>query len=312
MRADRHGHLTVDSVIPGSAARAREGSARVRHTIARVSAASRRFDSTLAGDRVRPPTTEEGVEMCSAEREASSVRRNGDSSVSFANVDGDAFVETSFRPATSVGVIAGIRYEWQTRVADWNNLAPRISAAFASAGRKTVFRAGVGLFYQSLPENAVARALLFGDSGLREMAIADPSFPTPAPRAASANAPAASWHLAPGLQLPATVQTSVSAERALWRKASTAEYLLLRKSDAVRARDVNAPLPQSRLRPRPNAALCVSDRIHRRQPHECAVVDIPRAFAARSNIHCRRTSTTLPVCSVCVTDQVLRNWISGS
>jgi hypothetical protein len=180
------------------------------------------------------------------------VQRNGDSAVSFNTVDGDAFVETSFRPFPSVGVTAGMRYEWQTRVADWNNLAPRISAAFAPADRKTVFRGGVGLFYQSLPEQAVARALLFGDGGLREVAVAEPSFPIPPPGRAGSNAPAASWNVAPGLQLPATVQTSVSAERALWRKTSvTAEYLLLRKSHALRTRDVNAPLPQTRLRPDP-------------------------------------------------------------
>ncbi len=180
------------------------------------------------------------------------VRRSGCSAVSFNTVDGDAFVETSFRPAPSVGVTAGMRYEWQTRVADSNNFAPRLSAAFAPADRKIVFRGGVGVFYQSLPEQAVARALLFGDGGLREVVTAEPSFPIPPPGAAGASAPTASWILAPGLQLPATVQTSVSAERALWRKTSvTAEYLLLRGYHALRARDVNAPLRQARGRPDP-------------------------------------------------------------
>jgi len=107
------------------------------------------------------------------------------------------------------------------------------------------------VFYQSLPEAAVARALLFGD-GLREAAVANPSFPTPPPLAAIFNGPAAFWRLAPNLQLPSTIQTSVSAERTLWRKTSiTAEYLLLHTSHALRARDINAPLSVSGLRPDP-------------------------------------------------------------
>ena len=175
-------------------------------------------------------------------------QRFGTPDASFGEVDSSVFAESSFRPAEGVGVTAGIRYDWQSALSDWNNVAPRVSVAFAPAQRKTVFRAGAGLFYQSVSEDAIARARLFGDDGVREIAVANPSYP--ALPSIPTNAPSATWRLAPDLQMPATLQTSVSAERSLWRKTSlTAEYVVLRSSTALRARDINAPLPRTGLRP---------------------------------------------------------------
>jgi len=179
------------------------------------------------------------------------IHRSGNPDVSFDDVDGNVFTEATFRPADALSVTAGVRYDWQARVADWNNVAPRIAAAFAPAGKKTVFRAGVGLFYRSLPEQAVARTQLFGDKGLREQSVSAPSFP--AVRSSSETAgPFAIWRLRPDLGAPATVQASVGAEHTLWPKSFiTAEYLILRSTHALRARDINAPLPGSLVRPDP-------------------------------------------------------------
>ena len=179
-------------------------------------------------------------------------RRSGRSDVAFTGADADVFAETSFRPASSVGVTAGVRYDLDTRVADWNNVAPRVVAAFAPAGRRTVLRGGVGLFYQSLPTDAAARALLFGPGGLRETSIANPSFPA-APGDAAPGAPASQWTLAQPLESPQTLQTSVAVERTLGRRTTaTAEYLRLRTRHAFRSRDVNAPRDGALERPDPS------------------------------------------------------------
>ena len=176
------------------------------------------------------------------------VRRRGASAASLATTDVDLFTEATFRPTDAVGVTAGLRYEWPSDIGDWNNLAPRTTVAYAPADRRTVYRVGAGLFYQSVPQDAIARTRLFGVGGLRETAIQNPSFPSPP--AIDAAAPAATWILAPDLRLPQTMQASGAVERALWRRTSlTAEYQLLRTFNALRARDINAPVATNGVRP---------------------------------------------------------------
>ncbi len=179
------------------------------------------------------------------------VRRSGNAGVSFGDADGSVFTEATFRPADSLSITTGVRYDWQARVDDRNNVAPRIAAAFAPAGKKTVLRAGVGLFYHSLPEEAVERALLFGANGLREQSVPAPSFPSVSGDSLP-DGPVATWRLQPSLGTPVTVQASVGAERALWPRSSiSVEYLVLGSTHALRARDINAPLPVSLVRPDP-------------------------------------------------------------
>jgi carboxypeptidase family protein len=179
-------------------------------------------------------------------------RRSGPSEVAFSDAEADVFAETNFRPTGSVGVTAGVRYDIERQVADRNNIAPRITAAFAPGGR-TVIRTGVGVFYQSLPQEALARSLLFGATGLRETAMTNPSYPVPPSAGVMAGTPTALWTLADALQLPRTVQASAGVERPIGRRSAvTAEYLLLRTAHAFRSRDVNAPRTGSLQRPDPS------------------------------------------------------------
>jgi hypothetical protein len=178
-------------------------------------------------------------------------RRSGPREVGFTDADADVFAETSFRPSGTVNLTAGVRYDVDRQVHDRNNVAPRFTAAFAPGGGRTVIRGGAGVFYQSLPADALARALLFGTAGLRETTVVNPSYPTPPSDRASA--PAVEWRLADSLELPRTVQAGASVERPIGRRSSlTAEYLLLRMAYALRARDVNAPLGNLFLRPDPS------------------------------------------------------------
>ncbi len=180
------------------------------------------------------------------------VQRTGNPDVSLADLDGNLFAETDFRPWPSVGVTAGLRYDWQTRVADWNNIAPRISAAFAPADRNVVVRAGFGRFFQSIPQHVIARALLFGDDGIRERAITAPPYPAAPTELFASGAPTAAWRLAPDVRPPATTQASVAIERPIARKTTVAaEYLHMQTSGALRTRDVNTPLHTIGVRPDP-------------------------------------------------------------
>jgi carboxypeptidase family protein len=185
----------------------------------------------------------------SAGRPFAFVQRSGIGTAAFTTTDANVFAETTIRPAPSVSVSAGLRYDIDTRIGDWNNVAPRIAIAFAPPGTRFVLRGGVGLFYQSLPQGAVARAALFGDGGLQERTIANPAFPAADVALAG---PASEWRLAGSLQQPRTLQASAAIERGFGRRSGfTAEYLRLRTSHAFRSRDVNAPATGSLVRPDP-------------------------------------------------------------
>jgi Carboxypeptidase regulatory-like domain/TonB dependent receptor len=176
-------------------------------------------------------------------------QRSGNANVSFADVEGDLFAESEFRPLASLAITAGLRYDWQARIADRRNVAPRVSAAFAPAGRRVVVRAGFGRFFQSVPQHVLARAQLFGDNGVREVSVASPLYPT-LPARLDTEAPGAAWMLSPDLRSPATTQTSVSVERAFGVKSTvSAEYMHLETSGGLRTLDVNAPRLATGLRP---------------------------------------------------------------
>jgi hypothetical protein len=176
----------------------------------------------------------------------------GNPNVAFSEVDGNVFTEIDIRPFDSFGVVGGLRYDWQSRLADSNNLAPRVSFAFAPVGQKIVVRGGAGVFYRSLPEEAVARSLLFGPGGLQEAIMSAPPFPLPTSTAPFHAASLNVWQLDPDLRAPTITQATIGVERFLWRRTSLAgEFLHMRTSGAFRARDINAPAPNTGIRPDP-------------------------------------------------------------
>jgi hypothetical protein len=178
--------------------------------------------------------------------------RRGEPEASFSEVDAGVFAEIDSRPFDSVGIVAGVRYDWQSTLTDLNNLAPRVSIAFAPAGQSFVIRGGAGVFYQSLSESAIARSRLFGPSGLQETTITAPPFPLPPSASPFQGASLSAWQLDRELRAPMTTQATIGVERLLWRRTTlVVEYLHLRTSGAFRARDLNAPLPGSGLRPDP-------------------------------------------------------------
>ena len=171
-------------------------------------------------------------------------RRSGSNGVTFTNTDADFFAETTLRPTSSVGVTAGVRYEIDTRTADWNNVAPRVAVAVAPSGSSTVVRGGIGVFYQSLPQEAIARALSYGEGGVRDVTIVNPPFPG---LPVIPIGPASEWRLAASLEQPRTTQGSIAVERRFGRRSAlTAEYLHMQTIHAFRSRDVNAPFASAR------------------------------------------------------------------
>ena len=118
----------------------------------------------------------------------------------------------------------GLRYDWQNYFHDVNNLAPRVSLAYAPGNAtSTVFRAGAGLFNDRSGPAPIADLLHAQPGGLVKYVITDPSYPDPAQgAAATAEAPSV-VQLAPDVQIPQILQFSVGVDQQV-RKATTLSF----------------------------------------------------------------------------------------
>lgn len=156
------------------------------------------------------------------------------------------FVQDDFRLLPNLSLSMGLRYDWQTYLADHNNVAPRLSVAYSpDKKRETVLRGGAGIFYERTGPGAIADTVRFDGQRFRSIVIANPGFPDPlAVGATLATQPSNVTRFAPDLREPYTLQYNFGVERQL-RKAlvATANYTGLTGVKMFRSRDINAPLP---------------------------------------------------------------------
>lgn len=154
-------------------------------------------------------------------------------------------------------ITAGLRHDQQAYFPDRDNLAPRLSFAYAFGKRsRTVVRGGVGVFYDRFSDNQVADLLHYGGSGLQSYLLTNPGYPIPLGPGQSLTAqPSLLETLQPGIKLPYTMQFSAALERQLGRATMTVTYIGSRRVDTFLSRDLNAPPPPGFLaRPIPNLA----------------------------------------------------------
>jgi hypothetical protein len=156
------------------------------------------------------------------------------------------FVQDEYHARKNLMFSIGVRYDWQNYFHDRNNFAPRFSFAYAPGKKqKTVFRGGVGVFYDRSGARPIQDILLFDGSRLRQYVLLNPGYPDPLNAGAALTAqPAGITRLQPNVNLPCTIQYSFGVERQLQKSTSLAvTYLGSRGFDQFRSRDINAPLP---------------------------------------------------------------------
>jgi hypothetical protein len=117
------------------------------------------------------------------------------------------FLQDDIRLRRDLTFNIGLRYERQTFTDADNDFAPRIGFAYDLGGRgKTVVRAGYGIYYSQIPDNAAANYALVGPTGVFNYTAApgQVGFPTTVAAAplpafpAGAVAPVRSLYIRPG------------------------------------------------------------------------------------------------------------------
>ncbi len=183
------------------------------------------------------------------------------------------FITDDWRINPGLTLSFGLRYENQTNISDNMNFAPRFSFAWApgaGSGKtpKTVFRGGVGIFYDRFSESLTLQAQRFNGTNQLNL-IVNAEDPDPERQAAAiallqqpvftldgvTNVPTADDILAvlpqsntirsisPVLQSPYMVQTALGVERQLpWNSTISAFYIASRTWHVLRARNINAPI----------------------------------------------------------------------
>ena len=174
------------------------------------------------------------------------------------------FVQDDWHATPDLLVSAGLRYETQDNISSYLNFAPRLGFAW-SAGPKnaqgqarTVVRGGFGVFYDRFGEDLTLRANRYDGVSTSQYVVTRPSVldqlefaadgsvsgvPSVEDLAASA-VPQATWHVAPDVQAPYTLQSSLSLERQLPANFTVSgTFIAAQGRRQLRSRAINAPLP---------------------------------------------------------------------
>jgi hypothetical protein len=162
------------------------------------------------------------------------------------------FVLDDWKMRPNFTLSAGLRYEYQTNIADSINLGPRVSFAWSpwnSPGKppKTVLRGGAGIFFGRVPESLRLMDLRYNGINQQQFIIRDPSFYPNVPTVeelANADQKQTIWRVDDKPKMPWTFRVAFSVERELPYKTKISANLIYRADrDFPRALNINAPLP---------------------------------------------------------------------
>ena len=182
----------------------------------------------------------------------------GQPNATFTIREATGFAQDEVRLRSSVSLVTGLRYDWQSTITNARSLAPRLAFAYSPGGLGTVFRAGAGIFYEYLPRTATEQALLLDGTHIQQVVVTNPSYPNPFTNGATL--PTSVERIAPNLTTPYVLQVGASLEQALGKKNQVViEFQNLRGFHLLRSRDINAPLPTTGMRP--NADFFAIDQV---------------------------------------------------
>ncbi|MEQ1886847.1 MAG: TonB-dependent receptor [Bryobacteraceae bacterium] len=163
------------------------------------------------------------------------------------------FVGDDWRIHPNLTASLGLRYEAQSNLGDWANVAPRVGVAWApgatakSAQPKLLIRLGFGMFYDRFAISNTTNAVRYNGVNQQQYAVANPDFypliPTPANLAAYSSQQVIQT-VGPGMRAPVILQTALTVERQLMKSTTVSvTYADSHGERMLRTVNVNTPLP---------------------------------------------------------------------
>ena len=185
-----------------------------------------------------------GLDTYASGRPYAFIQQQGNGDLALLEKQLGTYIKDDWQARPGLSLSFGLRYDWQNYFHDDNNVAPRFSVAYAPGNRKTnVFRAGIGVFNDRSGPVVIADVLHSRPGGLIKYVITSPGYPDPFAATAAVQPPSI-VQLAPGIQIPQTVQYSVGLDHQLQKTLTLSlTYTGARGYHLFRSRDVNAPPP---------------------------------------------------------------------
>jgi hypothetical protein len=158
-----------------------------------------------------------------------------------------AFVQDQMQIRPNLQLIAGLRYDWQTYFKSALDFAPRLSVAYSTPNRKTILRAGVGLFFDRSGAQPMADLKRYNGATLRSFTLLNPTYPNPYPTGtAPSTLPTNLVQRTEATRIPYSLNFSFGVERQIAKSLTVAAtYRGTVGTHLFRSRDANAPLPPS-------------------------------------------------------------------
>jgi outer membrane receptor protein involved in Fe transport len=153
-----------------------------------------------------------------------------------------SFIQDQIAINPKLQLTLGLRYDWQTFIPDNNNLAPRVSVAYAPDKGRTILRAGAGVFYDRTGGDFPATVKLHDGMVLHSVQIQNPISPLP-PNIDFSSIPTNLVRFSPNVRAPYAIQYSFGVERQVHKSVTlTAAYRGSIQIKSFRSRDANAPI----------------------------------------------------------------------
>ncbi len=171
------------------------------------------------------------------------------------------FAQDDWRIKQNLTLSLGLRYENQTNIKDWRDVAPRLGVAWAPGAKankpgKTVIRGGYGIFYDRFLQTSVLQAERFNGITQQQYIVDNPNFACdncgtsfnplipPLNQLGATTSAQSVYAVDPALRAPYTMQTAIGVERQLPKNTTMAvTYTNSRARHLLLQRDINAPLP---------------------------------------------------------------------
>lgn len=207
------------------------------------------YRAVLNGERVNP-----GDPTSALVRPTQFTINQGDPSLRFSQYQAAWFVQDDWRIKPNFTLSLGVRHEFQANLSDKNNFAPRIGIAWSpSKDRKTTIRLGGGIFYSRLTDSLFENTLRYNGVAQQSIIIRNPVWLDPFAGDPTVLATSTLKRtIDPALRAPYNINLMGSIERQLpggWVTSVTYNYT--KGLHQFRSRNINAPLPETGLRPDP-------------------------------------------------------------
>ncbi len=167
-------------------------------------------------------------------------------------MDAGLFAGDEWRLRPNLTLNLGLRYETQSNIHDWRDVAPRVAFAWAPGSTakkrgKTVLRAGFGIFYDRFPLSGTLAAQRYNGLVQQQYVVTNPDFYPNIPSLATLagfQSTQVLQEIDAHLRAPYILQSAVTVERQLPANTTLAvTYTNSHGMHEFRSEDINAPLP---------------------------------------------------------------------